>query len=184
MKNKKWTLSLLLFLCSVAQIANAETYDSKEIIYNFYKSYFSHLRNTDKTPEPELDFSASFKKLVSYNKELCHSFPDEVCGWGADGDVYLNAQDYDDSLTMENSNFKISKLPKDVIKVSFNLFPTEKSSQYGERVITYKMIHERNNWVVDDIFYDNNNSSRQQIENENKLLINEINNKHKAIPNK
>ena len=103
---------------------------------------------------------------------------------GADGDVYLNAQDYDDSLTMENSNFKISKLPKDVIKVSFNLFPIEKSSQYGERVITYKMILERNNWVVDDIFYDNNNSSRQQIENENKLLINEINNKHKAIPNK
>ena len=85
---------------------------------------------------------------------------------------------------MENSNFKISKLPQNFIKVSFNLFPTEKPSQYGERVITYKMIRERNNWVVDDIFYDTNNSSRQQIESENKLLISEINNKHKAIPNK
>jgi hypothetical protein len=42
------------------------------------------------------------------------------------------------------------------------------------------MIYEQNNWVIDDIIYDKNNSARKQIKNENNLLINTLKDKQKG----
>ena len=44
------------------------------------------------------------------------------------------------------------------------------------------MIYEQNQWVVDDIIYDNKSSSRQDMESENKSLIDELKSEGKAVP--
>jgi hypothetical protein len=180
MNLKKWALVLLLCFYSLTAFADSRTNNPKEIITHFYQSYFLSLQAKHEQSTPKLDFSTSFKKLLESNKKLCLSFADEICGWGADGDVYLNAQDYDDSLTIENSHFKISEVSHNLFKVSFNLFPFDKTVQSNDRIILYKMIYEQNNWVIDDIIYDKNNSARKQIKNENNLLINTLKDKQKG----
>ncbi len=182
MFNRKWVFALLLCVCPAAAFANTAPITPKEIIFNFYKSYFSYLQSKSTTPGPDLAYSTSFNKLFNYNMALCRPFPDEICGWGSDSDIYLNAQDYDDNLTIENTHFTITETPQHVITVSFNLFPSEKPDQNDERIISYNMIYEQNQWVVDDIIYDNKSSSRQDMESENKSLIDELKSEGKAVP--
>jgi hypothetical protein len=168
------TSLLFLFTLFLTTYASADTESAEKTIYNFYNSYFSDLNKKDNASSIELPYSTSFNKLISHNKELCNSFPDEICGWGADGDVYLDAQDYDEKLSIENSQFKINESPSNTINVSFYLFPSEKSAQDNQRHISFKMVYEHNKWVVDDIIYNRDTSSREQINNENKLRNDEL----------
>lgn len=163
------SLLLLLTLFPTAY-TNANTENAEKTIYNFYKSYFLELNKKNNASSIELSYSTSLNKLISHNKVLCNSFPDEVCGWGADGDVYLGAQDYDENLSFESSQFKINESPNNIINVSFYLFPSKNSDQDSLRHISYKMVYEHHRWVVDDIIYNSDISSREQINNENKLL--------------
>lgn len=182
MFNRKWVLVLLLCLGPVAAFASTTALTPKDIIFNFYKSYFSYLHSKSTAAGPDLAYSTSFNKLFNYNLALCRPFPDEICGWGSDGDIYLNAQDYDDNLTIENTHFTITESPQNVITVSFNLFPSEKPDQHDDRIISYNMIFEQNQWVVDDIIYEHKSSSRQDIESENQSLIDELKSEGKAVP--
>lgn len=176
MHNRKWILSVLLFFFSVASFATDAPDSPKKIIFDFYQKYFLYLHGEGKKTQPELTYSKSFNELLRRNEKLCEPYRDEVCGWGTDADVYLNAQDQDDNLTIENSHFTLNEAPNNVVTVSFNLFPSQKTEQNGHSVISFKMIYEQSHWVVDDIIYDES-SARQQMRSENELLTEGLKNK-------
>lgn len=176
MVNEIFRLSIFLSLFVFAGYVHAETTGAKDTIYNFYKSYFSSLNAGGKAKinPVELAYSKSFDREISRNKELCKKFPGEICGWGADGDVYLDAQDYADNLNFANSRLKVSESPGGLVNVSFVLFPSDKQVQDGERHISFKMIFESNKWVVDNILYGKNASARNQIKSENASIIEDL----------
>lgn len=182
MINNKFSLFFLFFSFPGTVFSATTPVTPKEIIFNFYKSYFSYLNNDKKIPVPEPAYSASFKKLRNYNLKLCRPYADEVCGWGSESDAFIDAQDRDDNLTIENTHFHITELPDNVIHVSFTVFPFEKNAQDGNTAISYKMIYEKNQWVVDDIIYSHDSSARQQMESENGFLIDELKKEGKAVP--
>lgn len=169
--------SIILGWFTINAFATTESSSPKETIYNFYKSYFSSLNNKLDGSTFELTYSRSFSRLINYNEKLCKSFPDEICGWGADGDVYLDAQDYGKSLTIKNTRFQIHESPVKTINVSFYLFPSDTSVRDNQRHISYKMIYENHQWVVDDIIYNKSISARKQIDKENKFLNAELRSK-------
>jgi hypothetical protein len=176
MVDKTFRLSIFLSLFIFAGSVHAEAIGARDTIYYFYKSYFSNLNAgaNAKINPVELVYSKSFAREISRNKELCKRFPDEICGWGADGDIYLDAQDYGDNLNFANSRLKVSESPGGFVHVSFVLFPSDKQVQDGERHISYKMIFESNKWVVDNILYGKNASARNQIKSENALIIEDL----------
>src|ERR1044071_2734347 len=80
--------SVLLFFCLASASAAAKT-TAKEVIESFYKGYL----NGAKTPT--LAFSKSFNELVTKNDAVCKAKAgSDVCGWGADGDIFFDAQEY------------------------------------------------------------------------------------------
>ncbi len=182
MFNRKLHLVLLFCFSPVAAFASTVPLTPKEIILNFYKSYFIYLHNDKNTSAPEPVYSASFRKLRNYNLKLCRPYADEVCGWGSESDAFIDAQDHDDNLTIENTHFKITESPNNTIHVSFTIFPFEKDARGGNIRISYKMIYEQNQWVVDDIIYSHDSSARQQMESENGFLIDELKKEGKAVP--
>jgi len=154
----------------------ADNLSAKDLIYNFYQAYFSYNHQKQiNTKAPQLVFSKAFNQLSDQNVQLCQHFPDEICGWGADEDIYLNAQDSEDNLTIANTGFQISQSADGLINVSFDLFPSDKSG-YGKRDISYKMIYEDNAWVVDDVIYEKKYAARDEMTKENEDMHQRIKN--------
>ncbi|MFZ3231703.1 MAG: hypothetical protein WA160_15955 [Pseudobdellovibrio sp.] len=90
----------------------------------------------------------------------------DVCGWGADGDIYLDAQEIDPQLTFKNSQFVITAVDPETVKVSFNVYPSLKESKdFYNRTIVYHMLLEKGKWVVNDLI-SNDSSARKIIQEE------------------
>lgn len=114
-----------------------------------------------------LPFSKSFNALIDQNYKICDGKADtNVCGWGAGGDSYLNAQEIDPNLNYGNSRISITEVKVGIVTVHLNVYPSSEGTENSyDRSITYRMIEEGSQWVVDDILYDEQ-SSRKQIQNE------------------
>lgn len=130
----------------------AENKSAETVVVEFYKSYFNYSHSAKSQKPPELPFSINLQKLINENQKACDLYEPGICGWDAEYDVYTNAQESDENLTFENSNFISSALQENKIRVTFNLFPGAPDPYY-DRVITFQMILENGNYVVDDIFY-------------------------------
>lgn len=156
---KLTTLNLLLLISLFISIDSlAADKSAEKLIIDFYQSYFNYTYSENNRTPPELPFSKNFQKLINENSKACELYEPGICGWDAQYDVYTNSQESDENLTIENSNFTSSLLPDNQVRVTFNLFPTD-SDPYYDRVITFKVIFEDGNYVVDDILYGNGMSS-------------------------
>jgi hypothetical protein len=135
-------------------------------ILAFYRAYLP-LVGKPEVKKPALPLSKSFSGLIQENEKICREKAGtDVCGWGADGDVYLNAQEYEAGLDEKRARLKVTEPSPGQVRVKLNVYPALKDSgTHYDREITYQMIRERGRWVVDDILY-GKVSSRKTIREE------------------
>ena len=88
---KSVLLSLFLFTFCFPTLNAKTKLTAKEVIETFYKSYLTRPFDTKAKPSaPKLRFSKSFNELLKVNEKVCkEKAGTDICGWGADGDVYL-----------------------------------------------------------------------------------------------
>lgn len=144
-----------------------------ETVREFYQHYLNfNSQATPNLPSPKLKFSKTFDKAIDKHNAICEKYVDGICGWGAEGDVYLNTQETDPKLNYKNSNIKITPTSGNIINVELNVYPSEKNTDgYYIRIINYKMIQENGIWVADDIIYKDGISSRKRMADQNAYAI-------------
>jgi hypothetical protein len=177
----KYLAPLVLVIATIGLLAYKARADGQEqiaIITGFYKSYVTNrdrLRNDDLLGGSF--YSKNVEALLAINRERCEnpSRSDEVCGYGADGDVVLNTQETTDNLTFEKLRFKATRFGVNTIDVSFNVFP-----EYGEdydRRIRYIFVKENGEWRVDNVYFASDSgftaseSLRVQVQQENEQTL-------------
>ncbi len=114
-------------------------------------------------------FSSHLIKALDDNINHCRKFirNANICGYTADGDLLLNAQDYSEHLNFSNSKFLAISKPNNQLVVSFMLFPEEGEEDEGNREINFTMAKENNQWKIDDI----ESSAYASMDSENAALI-------------
>lgn len=133
------------------------------LVENFYKRYFKQPKDT------ALPLSTSFQNLIDANDKACQQYGEGPCGWGSDGDVYLDTQEVDPNLSFENSGFTICEPKPHVVEVTFNVYPSLKNAYY-DKDLQFVMIFEDGQWVVDDIIT-HGQSGRLEIQKEISSLL-------------
>jgi hypothetical protein len=163
---KKMMLWAVILMISVPAFASGN--EPIDTVRDFYKKYFEYLNpKKQNLPKPRIKLSEQFQKSIDKNSYVCENYASGVCGWQADGDAYLDAQEIDPNLTFANSGITFTATEKGSVKVKLNVYPSETAAKnYYSREIKYKMILEKGAWVVDDIIYKDSGSSRKAIEKE------------------
>jgi hypothetical protein len=152
-----------------APVTAPAAFDARATIENFYRAYIPVANSEKKKPEPR--FSKAFRALLTKDTKACkrHSNGD-ICGWSADGDPYLDAQEVDPKLTFENSKIAITETAPGTIDVKLNIFPNEvPSTKENEREIIFSMVQENGEWKVDDV-RNEGESARKLMEDEIRML--------------
>jgi hypothetical protein len=144
-----------------------------DVVKDFYKKYIDYIHTEKKNSiKPRIQFSKQFQKALERNRDVCDNYATGICGWQADGDEYLDAQETDPNLTFANSGIAFRAIGKGLVEVRLNVYPSEKTNKnFYLREIKYKMIIENGIWVVDDIIYKGSGSSRKTIEKENAYYL-------------
>jgi hypothetical protein len=158
-------VTLALFLTGLA-LAGPPT--PKSTVESFYRAYLPTL-SSPKAKPPKLAHSRSLLELIRRNDEVCREKAGtDVCGWGADGDVYLDAQEYDPKLTYKKSGAIVTEESPGKVRIRLNVYPSLKNAGKAyERDILFVLIREGGVWVVDDIVYGGSpDSARKQIQKE------------------
>lgn len=160
-------LSTFLFLPPHAVWA-ADT--AEEVIDNFYREYLT----TDPTDRMKRrpPFSQAFLHDEALDKKACEQYAGtDICGWDADFNPYLNAQDYSDKLTYDNAAVAVSQTKPNTVSVTLNIFPGQEGVD-NLRTITYQMTKEHENWVVDNIVADAGEGKKPFMAR--RVMLNEI----------
>lgn len=138
------------------------------VIERFYRAYLP-LLGEPISARPELPYSIEFTQMVRRNLALCERLADGICGFGTDGDPYLDGQEFEVPLDFHSAKVQIREGRPGWVEVSLNIYPSAEDSFYDRR-IAYQMIRQAGTWVVDDIFY-SGVSVRQRIDDENAELL-------------
>jgi hypothetical protein len=169
MRHISLVLFLLFTLCSSANTTfAAERKTAVETVKGFYKRYLSYdYAKTPKTPRPTIALSKAFSGEVKKTADICKKYGEGPCGWGADGDEYLDAQETDPNLSYSNSRIAIREIRPGMVQVKLNVYPSIKDAgDFYDRTITYKMVMENGSWAVDDIAYSDGVSTRKKLSDE------------------
>jgi hypothetical protein len=175
--NKKYLLpaGLALFVIAIAALLADKAWSEKQrqldLITEFYKDHLSRPESRQASQLPAGSFySRELEALVDANSLLCDSLSrgDDICGYGADGDVFLQAQEVAPSLDFERSGFKASRSADNIIDASFNVHPDMGESH--ARRIRYVLVKEAAGWRVDDVLFDGGASMRRELQRENEQV--------------
>lgn len=149
---------LIAMMALLPALAFAAEPTARGTIEQFYRSYLPALQG-------EPPFSKGFAALIATDKALCAKYnPDEVCGFGADGDPYLNAQEYDSGMTFENTGATVTETAPGLVLVTLNVYPSDTDGgDFYEREIRYRLIREQGAWVVDDMIFDEGMGMREGL---------------------
>ncbi|WP_167759778.1 hypothetical protein [Massilia horti] len=184
---KKYLLTFSLLLCVVAAMMGFSYYvkardrEQVEFITSFYKNYLS-MPETQQgyyVIPPGSFYSKGAEARIETNAKLCGTLSrgDEICGYGADYDVFLDAQEIDPKLSFEKAGFKAVVSGKNTVDVSFKVYP-EYGADY-DRKMRYVLVKENSSWRVDDVLvaekgrFSERNSMRNEIEYENQHILEE-----------
>ncbi len=171
-------------LVVVAKPKSNEQLEQVKFITDFYRGYLNSKGAAHRAYEKRTPFfSKSALKLMANNVKICKekSRGDDICGFGADGDIYLNTQESGPDLNFKTSDFKAEVIEPNKVEASFTVWPNE--HEFYARIILFNLIKEKSSWRVDDIIYKTNSiqgaeqsaesamhleSMRERIELENK----------------
>lgn len=157
---------LVIFFTLASMESLSQAIDSPvEAVSKFYGSYLAYdYKMTPKVPRPKIALSKDFSAVIANTDAACKKFADYPCGWGADGDEYLDAQEIDPKLSYKNSGISIAESSPGFVSVQLNVYPSLKDAgDFYLRRITYKIINESGRWVVDDVIYSDNKSTKQTL---------------------
>jgi len=176
--NKKRLLPIGVGLFAFAAIglladkAWSEKQQQLDLITNFYKDHMARpeIRQASQLPAGAF-YSAELEALVDANLQLCDSLSrgDDICGYGADGDVFLDTQEVPPSLDFDRSHFQVARVGENTVEATFNVYP-DMGSTY-ERQIRYVLVKEDAGWRVDDMLYGQGRSMREEIKQENDAVL-------------
>lgn len=151
----------------------AEGKSAVATIQDFYKRYigYEHSRTPGDNP-PGLALSRAFLAEIKETDALCQKYGEGPCGWGADGDEYLDTQEVDPGLSYSNSGIAISEISHGRVQVKLNVYPSEKGAgRYYQKTITFSMIQENGSYVADDIAHSDGISTRKILSDERRELL-------------
>ncbi len=160
-------IALLVFVACPA--ANADVSSSPvDTIHTFYRRYLDTPdRYSGRGDVPALVYSKKFRAALNEHRRVCCKDEDGPCGWGDDTNEYLDSQEIDPLLRYANSRFEIKALDARTVQVRFNVYPSEKDEKgFYDKLITYRMINEGGQWLVDDLSYRDGVSVRAQLAKE------------------
>lgn len=162
MKTVFYFLLALLTLPSFSQASN-EAQAQIKAVTAYYQRYLN--QNYENT-WPSI-FSKRLVNALESNISDCKKFVrnGNMCGYTANGDLLLNAQDYSPTLTFANSKFVATAKPHNQVIVNFVLFPGDEDE--GSREINFTLSKEGNEWKIDDI----ESSVYESIKSERDALI-------------
>jgi len=151
----------LAVMSTVSQAENSPV----EAVSNFYRTYLDYCnKKVTSVPRPKIALSADFSSVVAKTEAACKKYADYPCGWGADGDEYLDSQESDPNLTYQSSGISITETSPGIVKVQLNVYPSiTDAGPYYHRIIIYKMVHESGEWVVDDVLYSDGKSTKKAL---------------------
>ena len=167
------SLSLAMGAASGAAPVDARS----EFLAAYYKGYVAKLGwGTVSYVKATPFHSASLKAALDGNKQACAllSRGDDICGFGADGDPFLDAQDMAEGLVFERMAFAARPLDDSVVDVSFTVFPANPKAERSN--LRFVMVDEGGLWRVDDVQYKvkgkftPENTMRRRIDDENAAL--------------
>lgn len=158
----RYNYILLLLLFGFSHSVAAATDSPVNTVTDFYKVYLeSGYKQMPASARPAMPLSSGFGTVVRNTAHACQQYADYPCGWGADGDEYLDAQEYDPALSYQNSGITIAEIKPGVVQVVLNVYPSiTNAGNYYVRKITYNMLKESGKWVVDDVMYADGKSEK------------------------
>jgi len=124
-------------------------------IKEMYMDYLNG-QNLGKTKSPQLlVLSKSFSELIAKNG-----------GWGAGGNPFLDAQEFEPNLKHEDAKLTVTPGPNpNLVVVQLDVFPkaSKKSAagDYYQRKLIYKTVFEGGRWTVDDIISEDKDSKHE-----------------------
>lgn len=126
-----------------------------QFLTSVYKNYLltRALQGTSSAFPPELLYSTGAEALLATNAHLCQTLSrsDDICGFGAHGDIFLDAQEIHPKLTWEAAGFRLISFGKNMVDVHFNVYP-EYGADY-DRKIRYVLVKESGGWRIDDVLF-------------------------------
>lgn len=157
----------LLLLALIAHGAMAAEPGARQTVERFYQGYLG-FAGTAANRQLALGYSESMRELLAENARICERAADGPCGWGADGDPYLDSQESQPDLSFESSGFRALESSAGEVTVSFNVYPSQTDAvDFYQKTFTYRLVLEGDQWVVDDIVYPTGSSARAIIKQEN-----------------
>jgi hypothetical protein len=163
-------LVLLLSLCRVT-VGLALT-PPEEVVRTFYETYLDNLGNPAVKPKPDMPFSVEFRNAIEEHEKVCKLYASGICGFGANGDIYLDSQEYETGLTLINSGFHVAQGADGVVTVKLNVYPSIPTKDgYYDRQVSLKFILESGAWVVDDLWYADRVSWKVRMRQENEAYL-------------
>lgn len=183
-KKSYLVVASILALCAIVTAASfgtaAHSDEQQQIRFltDFYKDYLSRPRTgTDARLAPGSFYSKRAEALIATNDALCSTLSrgDDICGYGADGDVFLNSQEIAADLTFETAQFNAVRSGKNTVDVSFTVLPTETADP--RRKLRYALVFEQSGWRVDDVYFEEDGafparrSMRYEINAENQRVL-------------
>lgn len=172
-------LALCLSACVLiaANRPQSDAGQQVQFLAHFYKTYLSRPASADFDLPPGSFYSQRAETLIAMNRQLCTTLSrsDDICGYGADGDVFLNAQEIATDLNFKTSKFKAIPSGNNTIDVSFTVWPGN-GVRY-DRQLRYVLVKEPGGWRVDDVFFGTGGgfreteSMRHQISQENARVL-------------
>jgi len=167
------SLTFLFAYCCISTAFAADRKSAVATVRDFYKQYLAYdYSKTPKTPRPAIALSKAFSAEVTKTEALCKKYGEGPCGWGADGDQYLDTQEADPALSYSNSRITIRETSPGIVQVKLNVYPSiEDAGDYYHKSITYKMVRENGSYAVDDVAYADGISTRKELFEERKQLL-------------
>lgn len=158
------SLFVLFALCSSVTFASGRK-TAVDSVRDFYRRYLGDGDSKlPKTPPPTIALSKAFFAELAKTKAICNKYGEGPCGWGADGDKYLDAQEIDPILNYSNSRITISENAPGAVQVKLNVYPSARDAGDAyDRTITYMMVVEHGSYVVDDVAYADGVSLRKKL---------------------
>jgi hypothetical protein len=169
-------IGFLLFVIGVpvlmANKAWSEKQQQVDLLRNFYRDHMARPDYRAPSQVPARSFySQELEALIDTNSHLCDSLSrgDDICGYGVDGDVYLQSQEMAPGLSLDKSGFKAVRSGEDTVDVSFNAYP-ERGDAYARRM-QYMLVKQNAAWRVNDVLFSDGRSMRDEIKRENDAVL-------------
>jgi hypothetical protein len=78
----------MLILLSLGGASSADQATALDAVRSMYIEYFNFINGQGKQ-RPGMPFSKDFSQEIKENIEICAEYSYGICGWGSEGDEYL-----------------------------------------------------------------------------------------------